>query len=133
MAYSATLPDVDLLFLDGSAQNTFNSDTVQILHNAFAIATVDKTEIALIINVICRFAHLETCFTFALSQTPRTVVLTFDINVLHFKLVPNPRNFTDMSQHPFADTLTTAPAAPIIAPTSASASAATLLLIHCLS
>ena len=122
MAYSTTLPDIDVLFSDGNTRAAFNTDAVQILWNeviniikSLAIATLDTTEIAPILNSlpissrqnngqfhpVRTSAQLESCCTFALSLSPKTVVLTFDISVLLFTLIPNPRNFSDMSLHPF--------------------------------
>ena len=58
MAYATTLPDLNILF-SNSTRTTFNTDAVQLLRNEvikiiepLAIATVDKTEIAPIINLL---------------------------------------------------------------------------------
>jgi len=133
MAYSITLPDIDVLFSDGSTRATFNTDAVQILRNEIiklieplAIATVDKTEITPILNSlpissrhnngllhpVRTSAQLESCCTFALSLSPKIVVLTLGISVLHFTLIPNPRNFSDMSLSPFLSPKAPAPPAP---------------------
>ena len=48
----------------------------------------------------------------AVAATSATVVLTFDLSLLHFTDLPNPRNFADMSKDPFPSPKAPAPLAP---------------------